>query len=79
MFLTLKISDLQTHLKEMKRDGMEYVELSLFDSEEIDGDIMPPGLSLSGFKSDESDMRVDYEEVYGTNEFDSDSPIHTNL
>lgn len=59
----LKVSDLRTRIQELRRDGIEYVELSILDSDEDDGEIIPASLGISGCKFNEPDFWFDYEEL----------------
>ena len=37
----LRVSDLRTRIQELRRDGIEYVELSILDSDDDDGETIP--------------------------------------
>lgn len=61
--ITLKIDELFNQINQMKKDGMKYVELTILDEEELDGDIIPKTLSLSACKNKDNDPFVDYEMI----------------
>ncbi len=46
----LRVSDLRTRIQELRRDGIEYVELSILDSDDDDGETIPASLEISGCK-----------------------------
>lgn len=60
--IILKVSDLRTRVQELRRDGIEYVELSIMDSyTDPDDELIPSSLEFSGCKFNEPDFWFDYE------------------
>lgn len=68
--IIISVADLLKLSKELKADGMDYVELSTLEPQEVDGDIIPACLWASGFKSSNLNMRTNYEEVEAVSDFD---------
>lgn len=62
-FITVKVSDLYDRAKQMKDDGMDFVQISILDEQEMDDGIIPSSLWLSASSKKESFMAVDYEEI----------------
>lgn len=61
--ITIKVSDLYDRAKQMKDDGMDFVELTILAEEYEDDDILPPALWLSATSKKESFMSIDYEAI----------------
>ena len=59
----VSVSELRSCLQDIRRDGMDYVELSISEPDEFDGDIIPSLLHLSGCKKHDDTMWVDYEPI----------------
>lgn len=59
--IILKVSELRSCIQELRRDGIEYVELSILDPDENDGDFIPATLEFSGCKFNDPDLWLDYE------------------
>lgn len=62
--IILKVSELRSLIQELRRDGIEYVELSILDSEEDNGEFIPASLEFSGCKFNEPDFWLDYDSLY---------------
>ena len=61
----LKVSDLRSCIQELRRDGIEYIQLSISDSDtDFDGDFSPACLEISGCKFNEPNFWFNYEELY---------------
>ena len=72
----LSVSDLRTRIQELRRDGIEYVELSILDSDDDDGETIPASLEISGCKFNEHEFWFDYEgldSVENSNELEEKS------
>lgn len=61
--IILNVSELRSRIQDLRRDGIKYVELSISDSDEIDGDVLPPSLNFSGCTATDLDTWFDYEEL----------------
>lgn len=59
--IILKVSELRSCIQTLRRDGIEYVELSILEPDEYDGDIIPATLEISGCKFNNPDFWLDYE------------------
>ena len=59
--IILKVSELRSCIQTLRRDGIEYVELSILEPEEFDGDTIPATLEISGCKFNNPDLWLDYE------------------
>ena len=68
--IVVPVSALLKLAKELEADGMEYVQLSILDPDDDEGEIIPAALSASGFKSSTPDFRTDYEEIEHISDFD---------
>ena len=61
--IIVKVSELRSRIQDIRRDGNEYVEISISDPDEIDGDALPACLNFSGCKASDPNTWVDYDEV----------------
>lgn len=61
--IIVKVSELRTRIQDIRRDGVDYVEISISDAEEFDGDILPASISFSGCKMQDDSTWIDYEDV----------------
>ena len=68
--IVVPVAALLNLAKELEADGMEYVQLSMLDPDEDDGEIIPASLLASGFKSSMPDLRENYEEIEHISDFD---------
>lgn len=68
--IVVSVSDLLKLAKDLESDGMEYVQLSVLDPDEDDGEVIPASLLASGFKASMPDFRTDYEEIEHISDFD---------
>lgn len=68
--IVVPVSALLKLAKELEADGMEYVQLSILDPDDDEGEIIPTALLASGFKSSTPDFRTDYEEIEHISDFD---------
>lgn len=68
--IVVSVSELLNLAEELKADGMEFVELSIHEPLDDDGDVIPACLWASGFKSSTPSVRTDYEELEHVEDFD---------
>lgn len=68
--IVVPVSALLKLAKELEADGMEYVQLSILDPDDDEGEIIPAALLASGFKSSTPDFRTDHEEIEHISDFD---------
>lgn len=61
--IIVNVSELRSRLQDIRRSGMEYVELTICDSEEIQDDVLPPCIGFSGCKAVDPDTWVDFDDV----------------
>ncbi|ACD22656.1 hypothetical protein FDE76_14920 [Clostridium botulinum] len=63
--ITIKVSELYERAKQMKDDGMDYVEVSILedDDENFKSDPLPTTLWLSANSKKEPFESVEYEEI----------------
>lgn len=73
MSIIIKVSDLRSRIQDMRRSGMDYVELTILEESEYDGEILPASLELSGCKNYDTDMWVDFEGLY---EVENNKELH---
>ena len=58
--ITLLVSDLKTMVDSLVKDGMQYVSITLMESDEVNGDVIPPSAAFSGIHPDDPDEEVDF-------------------
>ena len=68
--IIVPVSELLSLAQELDADKMDYVELSIMEPLEEDGDIIPANLWASGFKSSMPDFRTDYDVIEHVSDFD---------
>lgn len=68
--IVIPVSALLNLAKELEAGGMEYVQLSVLDSDEDEGEVIPAALTAYGFKSSMSDFRTDYGIIEHVPDFD---------
>lgn len=61
--IIINLNDLYDVVRRMRRDDMSYVELQLCPAEVIDGELCPASLEISGIRSSNPDMAVDYDSI----------------
>lgn len=61
--IVVNVDELFNQIKEMKNDGMKYVELLILEAENFENDIIPKTLSLSASESFPIYSSVDYEMI----------------
>lgn len=61
--IIVKVSDIRACIQEVRRDGMDYVEISISDPDKFDGEIIPACVNISGYKLGNAGMWVDYDPV----------------
>jgi len=61
--IVVKVSDLYERVKQLKVDNMQYVSLSILDSDELDGDYIPPALKFDAIENKNDLAATDYEEI----------------
>lgn len=66
--IVVPVSSLHKLIKELRADKMDYVELSILEPDEEEGD--PACLFPSGFNSSDLDMQVDYDTIDHVPDFD---------
>lgn len=60
----IPVSDLARLVKEMRADGMDFVEISLDEGDPPPArDPLPPCVSFQCFRKSEPDCAIDYEEI----------------
>lgn len=59
--INVKVKDLEKMVRELLADDIDYVEFSILESEEFDGDIIPASLHFSAY--DGTGGGVDYDGV----------------
>lgn len=57
----VNVSELRSLIQDIRRSGMDYVEVSISDEEEFDGDIIPASLNLIGYRKSNPDVSVAFE------------------
>lgn len=61
--IIVNLTDLYRIIRQMRKDDMAYVELTISPPEAYEGDVIPAQVALSGIKSSDPDFFVDYESV----------------
>ena len=61
--IIVKVSDIRACIQEARRDGMDYVKISISDPDEFDGEILPACIDIAGCKLRNTGMWVDYDPV----------------
>lgn len=61
--ITVKVSELRSMIQDIRRSGCDLVSLTIHESDEFDGDIIPPSISFSACRSSSPDVWIDFEEV----------------
>ncbi|HAU84333.1 MAG TPA: hypothetical protein DCW90_02120 [Lachnospiraceae bacterium] len=59
--ITVKVSELLKMAQDLSNDGIEYVEITELDADEMDGETIPPALSFSAY--DGFGGGIDYESI----------------
>ena len=59
--INIKLTDLKNMVDELMKDGIEYVEVSILESEEFDGEVLPAELHFEAF--DGTGGGIDYEGI----------------
>ena len=59
--ITVKVKDLEEMVKELQADGIEYVGVSVLESEVFDGEVIPATLHFEGY--DGTGGGIDYEGI----------------
>lgn len=59
--ITINVNELFDQINKIKNDGMNYVNLTILDEEEIEGDLIPKTLALSAFINKADNIYIDYE------------------
>lgn len=60
--IIVNVSELRSLLQDIRRDGMEYVRLSISEEDEDDGEIIPASLDVSAYRKNSTpDSWVDYD------------------
>ncbi len=63
----VKVSELRSLLQDIRRDGMDYVRVSLIDEDDlIKDDVIPASVSLSACKHYKTTEWTVYDEIYAT-------------
>jgi hypothetical protein len=61
--IIVSVSDLRSRIQDIRRSGMDFVELSIQPSEIDDGEFIPASLDFSASKSIDTSMWVDFEPI----------------
>lgn len=61
--ITLNVKELFDQINKIKNDGMNYVDLTILDEEEFEGDLIPKTLSLTAYKHKDDCVYFDYEMI----------------
>ena len=61
--IIVSVPELLSRLQTINNDGMELVELSILESEEFDGDILPASVYLFAKKKCDAQIWIDYEDI----------------
>lgn len=61
--IVVSVSELRSRLQDIRRDGMEYVMLSISEPDEFDGEVIPASIALSACKAHDTNVWADYDEV----------------
>lgn len=70
----VNLNDLYQLIRQMRKDNIGVVHLVLNDPDEFDGDVIPGSLSLSGIKSSDPNMEIDYTDDEPLTALDIPSP-----
>lgn len=68
--IVVSVSELLALAKELDADGMDYVELTILEPQEDDGDVIPASLWASAFKASSPDITTDYDDIEHVPDFD---------
>lgn len=72
----IPVSELARLVKELRRDGMDYVELTLLEGDPPPAaDPSPSCISFHGIQKSDPDFSVDYEEIDVVSGFDGSGPF----
>lgn len=67
MSLIVTVSELYERIKEMRDDGMDFVEVTLDEGDDDDTEYpLPPRINFTAWTKAESFEHIDYEEIEGT-------------
>lgn len=61
--VVVRVSDLRAKIQDLRRDGMDYVEVSISEPDDFEGEIIPACVYLSGCKVSDTHVWTDYEPV----------------
>ena len=61
--IIVKVSELRSIIQDIRRSGCDLVALTINESDEYNGETLPPFISFSACKSFSPDEWVDFEEV----------------
>lgn len=61
--IVVNLSELRSRIQDIRRDGSEYVRISISDPDEFDDEVIPSCLEFAGCKANETDIWTDYEDV----------------
>lgn len=61
--IIVRVSDLRAKIQDLRRDGMDYVEVSILEPDEFDGETIPACIQLSGCKVRDTHLWTDYDPV----------------
>lgn len=61
--IIVSVPEILSRLQTINNDGMELVELSILESEEFDGDILPASVYLCAKKKCDAQIWIDYEDI----------------
>lgn len=67
--IIIPVSKLIQLANELTEDQMDFVQLSILESDEIDGEYIPPCLSAVGFEKSDPDFGTDYDTIDAVEDF----------
>lgn len=62
-FIVVRVSDLYEKVKLLKDDNMQYVKLLILDSDDMEGDVLPPAVTFTAIKDANDLSSIDYEDI----------------
>lgn len=62
--IIVSVSELRSLVKDVRRSGKDYVQISILEPLDDEDDPEPAELSLSAFDSSDPSMCIDYESIY---------------
>ncbi|MBR4702316.1 MAG: hypothetical protein IKO91_00580 [Oscillospiraceae bacterium] len=76
----IPVSELSKIAKELRKDGMDYVELELLEGDPIPSmNPSPPSVLFSGFRKAEPEFMIEYDEIDVVSGFDDVETVSGNI